>query len=325
MDFLQAQLKASRAAVTHYLRHKKVLIDGKLCGDPLRKVRPGQEVTVDLPESSPRNRRTKKQVAAPTTTSPLLAEILIRHVDPYVIVVEKPAGLTTVRHAHEAKEFGTRAKKFLPSTLVDLMPALLQRNGMDTKGRVRAVHRLDRDTSGLIVLARTPDAEAELGKQFRRHATSRTYLALVRGQAKDARIESFFVEDRGDHRRGSNPAGEGQRAITNVKVLEELIGFTLVECRLETGRTHQVRIHLGEQGTPLCGERIYDRPLHGKPIPDTSGAERLFLHAIHLQFDHPKTGERMEFESRLPHDMFAILQKLRKKPSSGKPKRKPRP
>src|SRR5262249_18869505 len=189
---------------------------------------------------------------------------VIRFADEHVVVVEKPAGLTTMRHAEEAAEFGERGKRFLPSTLQDLLPGLLAVRRPGKPGRVRAVHRLDRETSGLVVFARTAEAERHLGRQFRAHSTERLYHALVRGQARDARLESWLVRDRGDGRRGSGPEGEGQRAVTHVRVVEALGEFSLVECRLETGRTHQVRIHLGEAGTPLCGERVYDRPPHGR-------------------------------------------------------------
>src|SRR5262249_29019707 len=140
---------------------------------------------------------------------------------------------------------------------------------------------------------------------------------------------------RGDGRRGSAPwdltapdsdkvIGRGknkgdlhetplQRAVTHVRVLKNLGEFTLVECRLETGRTHQVRIHLGEVGTPICGERIYDRPLHGRPVPDSSHAPRLALHAARLDFDHPATGRRMTFSSSFPPDLAEWLQRIRRK------------
>jgi 23S rRNA pseudouridine1911/1915/1917 synthase len=135
---------------------------------------------------------------------------------------------------------------------------------------------------------------------------------VVRGQAKDGRIESWLVRDRGDGRRGSSTSpGQGQRAVTHVRVVEKLGEYTLVECRLETGRTHQVRIHLGEAGTPLCGERIYDRPLHGKPLPDGSGMKRVALHASLLGFDHPATSEGMRWTSNLPKDMADLLGQLR--------------
>jgi 23S rRNA pseudouridine1911/1915/1917 synthase len=95
--------------------------------------------------------------------------------------------------------------------------------------------------------------------------------------------------------------------------VEELGGYSLVECRLETGRTHQVRIHLGEAGTPLCGERIYDRPPHGKPLSDGSGIQRVALHAAQLGFDHPATRKRVRWSSPLPKDMTDLLARLRRK------------
>jgi 23S rRNA pseudouridine1911/1915/1917 synthase len=251
---------------------------------------------------------------------------IIRHADAAVVVVEKPPGLTTMRHADEAAEFGARARRFLPPTLQDLLPTLLagreqqqtarhsRRGGKPRLPPLRAVHRLDKETSGLVVFARTVAAERHLGQQFRAHSTERRYLALVRGRAKAGKIESYLVRDRGDGRRGSaTKPGEGQRAATHVRVVEELGEYTLVECRLETGRTHQVRIHLGEAGTPLCGERVYDRPLHGKPCPDGSGAPRIMLHAATLGFAHPLTGKQVQWTSRLPADMADLLTRLRQR------------
>ena len=191
------------------------------------------------------------------------------------------------------------------------MAAVLAKGDTEKVSRVRAVHRLDRDTTGLIVFARTAEAESLLGKQIRSNKMDRTYLALVRGQAKSERIETHLIQDRGDGRRGStDQANEGKRAVTHVKVVEDLGEFTVIECKLETGRTHQVRIHLGEQGTPLCGERVYDRPLNGKPIPDKSEAGRTMLHATFLGFEHPVTKKRMFWQSRMPDDMKAIRDKI---------------
>src|SRR4029079_403316 len=104
---------------------------------------------------------------------------------------------------------------------------------------------------------------------------------------------------------------DGQRAVTHVRVLEQFNGFALVECRLETGRTHQGRIHLGEAGTPLCGETVYDRPINGKPPRDQSGANRPMLHAAELGLTHPVTGERMHWECTPPGDFDTVLERLR--------------
>src|SRR5262249_56579255 len=129
--------------------------------------------------------------------------------------------------------------------------------------------------------------------QFRAHTIDRRYVALVRGRPQPGRVESHLVPDRGDGRRGSTSApGEGQRAVTHVRVLEELGEFTLVECRLETGRTHQVRIHLGEAGTPPCGGRGYDRPLHGRPRPARTGAARPVAPPAARGVGHPATRAR---------------------------------
>jgi len=238
---------------------------------------------------------------------------VVRYADAHLVVADKPAGLTTMRHPEEAAEFGARGRRFLPPTLADLLPELLAGRVPGRRPRVRAVHRLDKETSGLVVFALTPAAETHLGRQFRAHTIERRYLALVRGRPREGRIESWLVPDRGDGRRGSGTEpGVGQRAVTHVRIVEELGPYTLVECRLETGRTHQVRIHLGEAGAPLCGERLYDRPVHGAPLPDGSGAGRVMLHAAVLGFEHPATGERLVWESALPADMEALLRRLRR-------------
>jgi 23S rRNA pseudouridine1911/1915/1917 synthase len=217
-----------------------------------------------------------------------------------------------MRHPEEVAEFGRRAQRYLPPTLADLLPALLAQGRPGKRTPVYAVHRLDKETSGLVVFARSKEAERNLGKQFRAHTIERRYLAVVRGQAKPGRIDSYLVRDRGDGRRGSAAEpGQGKRAITHVRVLEDLGEYTLVECRLETGRTHQVRIHLGERETPICGDHVYDRPLHGKPVPDPSAASRLALHAASLGFQHPVTGKRLTWESPLPRDLKTLLARLR--------------
>ena len=256
-----------------------------------------------------RNKR-KHQPSADTTP-----DLMIHYCDAQIVVVDKPADLTTMRHRHESAAFGKRAQKYLPPTLLDrLMQQLAKQFPQQKHQFLRAVHRLDKDTSGLVVFARTADAERSLGQQFRAHSVERRYLAVVRGKAKAERIESIIARDRGDGRRGSTTKKEdGQRAVTHVSVLEELADFTLVECRLETGRTHQVRIHLGERETPLCGERIYDRPLHGKPLPDDSGATRPMLHAATLGLQHPETGKKMTWRSALPKDMKELLGRLRER------------
>jgi 23S rRNA pseudouridine1911/1915/1917 synthase len=214
-----------------------------------------------------------------------------------------------MRHKEEAAEFGERGRKFLPTTRAELLPGLL---GAPTRP-VIAVHRIDRDTSGLVLFARNRATAENLMKQFRKHTVDRRYLALTRGLPGAGRIESILVRDRGDGRRGSTrktSPPDGKRAVTHVKVLETFDGFALVECRLETGRTHQVRIHLGEASAPLCGDTVYDRPINGKPLPDGSGAARPMLHAVRLGFTHPETGDVMTWEVPPPEDFTKVLKRL---------------
>ncbi len=157
-----------------------------------------------------------------------------------------------------------------------------------------------------------------LAEQFRLHTTQRRYLAVAVGRVGEGTIISNLVRDRGDGRRGSkNPADagdptEGKRAVTHVKPVEHFgDAYTLVECQLETGRTHQIRIHLAESGHPLCGERVYSAP-RGAKATDRSGAARVTLHAAELGFVHPRTGDALHFESRIPADIAALITRLRR-------------
>jgi 23S rRNA pseudouridine1911/1915/1917 synthase len=322
-DWLRARLSVPRPEAVRLLRAHQVRLDGVPCSDPMRRLRPGQRIQVFSTPARKRPQRTdrppRRQQATDEGRPRRGPRLVLRHVDEQMVVVDKPPGLTTMRHAEEIAEFGSRGRRYLPPTLADLLPPLLAKGHPGRHAPVLAVHRLDKDTSGLLVFARTPGAQRNLGKQLRAHTVERLYLAVVRGRAQSGRIESWLVRDRGDGRRGSSPTpGTGQRAVTHVRVVEELGDYTLVECRLETGRTHQVRIHLGEAGTPLCGERIYDRPPHGKPVPDNSKAPRIALHAAQLALDHPTTGERLHWTAPLPPDLAFLVKRLRRRAGKGK-------
>jgi 23S rRNA pseudouridine1911/1915/1917 synthase len=305
-EVLRRRLRLSWSQARHLVEVRRVRLSGQLCVDPARRVKPGQRLEV-LSDSRGTERpgRTYKTVGPQPT---------IRYMDEQVVVVDKPPGLTTMRHPEEVAEFGSRARRFLPPTLADLLPALLAKSrSKASAGSLLPVHRLDKETSGLVVFARTALAARHLGQQFRAHTIDRCYWALVRGKARSGRIESYLTADRGDGRRGSTEnRDQGKRAVTNVRAREELGEYTLVECRLETGRTHQIRIHLGEQGTPLCGDHVYDRPPHGTPRPDESKAPRPMLHAARLGFEHPRTGKKMTWEAPPPGDMARLLRRLRK-------------
>ena len=305
LDWMCARLGLSRTEASRLLQQRKVRLGGNPCSNPAWRLRAGQRVEVPQADREPSAPRPKKR-QRPSGPVPIL-----RHIDEHLVIVDKPTGLTTMRHAEEAAEFGRRGKRFLPTTLADLLPALIADETDERPRPVIAVHRIDKETSGLVVFARTKAAETHLGEQFRAHRVERRYHALVRGEARSGRIESSIVRDRGDGRRGSGAEGEGQHAVTHVEVLETFTGISLVECRLETGRTHQVRIHLGEAGTPLCGERLYDRPVNGKPAADASGMKRVALHAVVLGLIHPATGKAMRWTSALPDDMARLLAELR--------------
>lgn len=317
---LKARFGLSWSQAKRLVERRHVKVSGQVEADVARRLKAGKQVelaagTVEqkravVRTSEPAKRKPTRPASRDAKQSDPRTGIEIVYADDALVVVNKPAGLTTMRHKQEAAEFGARARKYLPKTLADLLPGLLGSPGKP----VMAVHRIDRDTSGLVAFARTRMAAEHLGRQFRKHSVDRRYLALTRGVPADSRIESVFIRDRGDGRRGSTPAPvtDGKRAVTHVRVLEKLGHFALVECRLETGRTHQVRIHLGEAGTPLCGEKVYDRPPHGKPVPDGSGAARPMLHAVRLGLIHPQTGQPMAWDSPPPDDFAKLLERLRK-------------
>ena len=322
------------AQAKRLVERKHVRVSGQVETDATRRLKLGKRVeleagTVEVKSAMPSPKKVQKTEPKndappnkPARRAPLAvppAETLppssIVYQDDAVVVVNKPVGLTTMRNDDEVSEFG-RGQRFLTKTLAGMLPTML---GTPDKP-VIAVHRLDRDTSGLVVFARTRAAAESLTVQFRKHTVERRYLALTRGVPPAKRLQSVLVRDRGDGRRGSTTdlvAEDGKRAVTHVAVLETLGHFALVECRLETGRTHQVRIHLGEASAPLCGETVYDRPPNGKPARDGSGAKRPMLHAARLGFVHPENGDAVSWEVSPPPDFTSLLQRLRESRPKG--------
>jgi 23S rRNA pseudouridine1911/1915/1917 synthase len=219
------------------------------------------------------------------------------YVDPYIVVVDKPAGISTV--PFEPKERGT---------LDQLVAALLPRTrSKGPPGTLGIVQRLDKETSGVIVFARTFAAKKALSSQLRARSVHRRYLALAHGRVEAQTFRSYLVKDRGDRMRGTSRYGEpGQLAVTHVEPVKRVKGATLVACRLETGRTHQIRIHLAEAGHPIVGERVYMRDYPGEPII----VPRPMLHAAELGFVHPARGTPMKFEAPLPADFLEALAHL---------------
>jgi 23S rRNA pseudouridine1911/1915/1917 synthase len=285
--------------VRRLIQTRRARVNGELCLDPARRLKEGE--TVEL-------------LSRPAAKPHQAESVVVRHLDEHVVVVEKPAGMSTVRHP--AERDWTERRKALSPTLEDLVPPLIaRREGRPRKGllpRLRVVHRLDKETSGLVVFARTVAAERALGKQFHAHTVTRRYLAVVPGSVRPQRIATWLVRDRGDGRRGSGEEGQGKEAVTHVDVVERLPGYTLLSCRLETGRTHQIRIHLAELEHPVCGDKVYHHLPGGGMKPDDSGAPRLALHAAELGFRHPATGEAVYWKMPLPADLEEFLARLRK-------------
>ena len=291
------------------------------------------------------------------------------HVDKDVIVVEKPSDMTTLRRNSELG--WSAARRLQQPTLDECVPRLIREHAAKrNKSRkvhqrlmkLYSVHRIDRDSSGLLVFARNEAAQKKIIQQFADHHAVRMYFALIPGQIADQTIASHFIRDRGDGLRGStigtsagqprtllptdtlaeaaaDPTDEsvragvqeqataavsaegstakppaaatgGQQAITHVRSLRSLGRYSELECRLETGRTNQIRIHLAELGHPICGDIKYSGPFGGPVVKDDSGVRRLALHAAELKFDHPVTGKSMHFKTAWPADMQRFLNRL---------------
>ncbi len=235
----------------------------------------------------------------------------VAYLDAHVIVVRKPAGISTVCYPGDDEIA-------LEDLVRDFLSRQKVRGARTVRPSVGVVHRIDKDTSGLLVFTRTWAAKQSLGQQFRFHTTHRRYLALADGHARTTTVHSTLVEDRGDGLRGSKEAvlarfgrripGEGKEAVTHIRVLEARHDATLVECALETGRTHQIRIHLSELGHPILGDRVYSRG-----FPEVADrAPRLMLHAAELGFVHPTTEREMHFEEPMPADMQAVWDRIEK-------------
>lgn len=261
----------------------KVRLDGEVVREATCPTRPGQTIKLSL--------------SAPRSPENRLDDSVIAYLDAHLVVVHKPAGISSV--PYDENERGA---------LSELVTRLLNRKDGARRGELGVVHRLDKETSGLLLFSRTLAAKRELKNQFRFHTVRRRYWALAHGSVRSTTIESRLVADRGDGLRGStdNPR-LGQEATTHVRALEPLRGATLVECRLETGRTHQIRIHLSEAGHPVLGERVYVRRYDGPEL----AAPRVMLHAFELGFEHPITRAPLCFESAMPEDMSRVLAGLR--------------
>jgi 23S rRNA pseudouridine1911/1915/1917 synthase len=280
--FVKARTGVPWSVAKRQIAGGKVFVDGACATAIDQRLAAGQSVEL--------------RSGAPRPHDPAREGVLV-HDDAHVVVIDKPSGVNSV--PYEDRETGTA---------MDLIRGAWRRQGKPaTTIALHVVHRIDRATSGLLMFAKTKKAELGLAAQLRAHTVRRSYLCVAHGVVAPGRIESYLVRDRGDGLRGSTTRlDQGKRAVTHVEVLRALRGATLCEVRLETGRTHQIRIHLAEAGHPLVGEEVYVRD-HRGPVLTSA---RLLLHAATLGFDHPVTGARVELSSPLPPDFVRALEHL---------------
>lgn len=235
---------------------------------------------------------------------PRAHEVGIVHQDGQILVIEKPPGMPCERRPEELDWTAQKRRRNL--SVVE---------ALETRGlAVWPVHRLDRETSGLMVYARSVEVQRALIHIFKNHQIQRSYLAVALGDVTAQTVHSTIVRDRGDGLRGSvdGASTDGKEAITHLAPIGTFDGprderYTLLRCDLETGRTHQIRIHLAEMEHPVCGERRYLSPRAGaQAITDPSKLTRHALHCALLGFVHPSTGEAMRFVSPWPKDLRII-------------------
>lgn len=250
------------------------------------KLRKNDFIKVQIPDPVPLDVKAEK------------IDLNIVYEDEDIVVINKPQGM--VVHPAHGNYTGT-----IVNALLSHCDSLSGINGVMRPG---IVHRIDKDTSGVIVIAKNNEAHASLSEQLKEHSITRCYNALVEGRVKNDTgiIETLIGRNPKDRKEMAVVVRNGKRAVTHYKVLESYDSFTLIEARLETGRTHQIRVHMASIGHPIVGDLVYG---YKKQRFETKGQ---LLHARILGFVHPRTGKYMEFEAPLPDYFETILNKLRK-------------
>lgn len=268
--------------------------DGTILWDPSAKAAPPATLELRLPKPAPAHNVAQD------------LGLVIAYEDEHLIVVDKPAGL--VVHPAAGNFDGTLVNALLHHCAGQL-------SGVGGVARPGIVHRIDKDTSGLIVAAKHDKAHEGLAKQFAAHSIDRRYLALATGRPMPANgtVDAALGRSATNRKKMAVVAADrGKHAITHYRTVEPLKGATLIECRLETGRTHQVRVHMMHIGHPLVGDPVYGRAK--KPLSDVLKARnftRQALHAAHLGFIHPVTGNVIALDSEIPPDMRELIDILR--------------
>ena len=287
--------RLSRSTVHRLIETGRITVNGS-AAKPALKLKGGERIIVEIPPP----------VESDAAPEPIPLTILYEDHD--LIVVNKPAGM--VVHPGAGNPGGTLVNALL-AHCTDL-------SGIGGTLRPGIVHRIDKETSGVLLAAKNDPAHQALARQFREHSIKRVYLALVYGSPKtDAgRIESTIGRHPTERTRMSSKARHGKHAVTRWQVVARYAGVTLIKLRLETGRTHQIRVHLSEQGHPLVGDRLYTGSGRLADIRDPrvrallKGVQRQALHAKTLGFVHPVTGQYLEFDTDLPEDISRVINGL---------------
>lgn len=302
---LRGRLGISWSAARALCERGKVSLGKKLALDSAVRVRARMAIAVRPQAPRPLSERATQALAS------------IVYEDSQVVVIDKPAGLQSVPYERDGSD-----------TAMDFIREAWRHSRRDGRSAseipLHVVHRIDKETSGLLLFAKTKTALRELQLRWRAHDIERRYLCVVHGRLLDRTIESYFVDDRGDGLRGSLrprwrddgtpmplPPGLGKRAVTHVQALE-FLDRTATYCAItiETGKTHQIRIHVAEAGHPVVGESVYIRDFTrwgNEPLPSA----RLLLHAETLGFVHPVTGEKISLRRPPPGDFQGPLSRLR--------------
>ncbi len=281
----------SRERIKALIGEGAVSSGGAVVSDVSRKVRAGDAFAVSVPD------------ATPATNAAQPIPLVVAYEDEHLIVVDKPAGL--VVHPAAGNLDGTLVNALLHHCAGQL-------SGIGGVARPGIVHRIDKDTSGLMVAAKTDRAHESLARQFAAHTIDRRYRAIVGGlpHPADGTIDAPLARSATNRKKIAIVAG-GKRAVTHYRTLEPLRGAALVECRLETGRTHQIRVHFASIGHALLGDPAYGRPRGGLDRTLRQlGFHRQALHAALLGFEHPATGVYLAWESTWPDDMQELFSHL---------------
>ena len=277
----------SRSFIQKLFENGSITVGGDPCSEKKRKAAAGDIVEITIPQPE------RLEVEAEDIPLDIVYE------DDELLVVDKPAGM--VVHPAPGNHSGT----LVNALMYHCGDALSSINGVIRPG---IVHRIDKDTSGLLMVAKTDRAHNALSAQLAEHSITRRYKAIVYSNIKEdeGTVDKPIGRDPGNRLRNAVVYTNSKNAVTHYRVLERVGGFTLVEAVLETGRTHQIRVHMAYIRHPLLGDTLYG------PAKNRYGAKRQMLHAGVLGFVHPVTGEYMEFNSPLPQDFEDVLAKLRK-------------